>query len=181
MTRSHIDLLEDSMTKTGALIAAVEPDQLHLPTPCAEFTVAQLINHLVGWADSFANRLNSVTSDADPNAYIAGPAPASEFNKSAALVVSAYRADLDGARQFPIGILLMEYVTHGWDLATAIGQICPFTDEGAKAGLAVGKAMLKPESRGPGQSFGPELPASSESNTVQQLVAFLGRNPYWAS
>lgn len=181
MTRSQVDLLEDCMTKTCALIGAVEPDQLHLPTPCAEFTVAQLVNHLVGWAASFANRLNSVTSDADPNAYVAGPDPVKDFNESTALVVNAYRSELEGAKQFPIGILLMEYVTHGWDLATAIGQISPFTDEEAKAGLAVGKVMIKPESRGPGKSFGPELPASPDNSAVQQLVAFLGRNPYWAS
>lgn len=181
MATSDTDLLESTMAKTGHLIAGVRGEQLHLPTPCPEFSVGQLINHLVGWAAEFANRVNSLNSPAEPNAYIAGAEPAAEFALSASLIVSAYRAELQGAQKLPIGILLMEYVTHGWDLATSLGRPSPFTDDEAEAGLVAGMAMLKPESRGPGKSFGEEVPAAPEDSAVQRLVAFLGRDPHWAA
>ena len=179
MTTSDVDLLQDTMAKTQSLIGAVEPAQLSLSTPCEQFTVGQLINHLGGWAASFASRLNSVPSEADPNAYVAGSDPADDFANCAEQIVSAYRLQLPPAKELPIGILLMEYVTHGWDLAVASGQRAEFTDQAARAALAAGKSMLPPDSRGEGKSFGSQVATAPGDTALQELVAFLGRDPHW--
>jgi len=180
MTIAESDLLQDTLSECGSIIAGVSTDQSSLPTPCTEFTVEQLVSHLVGWAISFAGRLTGEPSDADPNAYQAGVHPDAEFDRAARVIVQAYLSDLAPTREMPVGFLLMEYVTHGWDLATATGQAVHFSEEAADSGLAVGRSMLKPEYRGPGQAFGEEVHTSHDDNAVERLVAFLGRDPHWA-
>ena len=74
----------------------------------------------------------------------------------------------------------MEFITHGWDLATATGQRVPYTSAEATAALDAGRQMLKPEYRGSDKSFGEEV-ATGSTDPVDQLVAFLGRDPGWSS
>jgi uncharacterized protein (TIGR03086 family) len=73
----------------------------------------------------------------------------------------------------------METVTHGWDLARATGQATPYDDSSAEIALAAGRSMLVPEYRGVDKSFGPEVPVASTAPALDQLVAFMGRDPEW--
>ena len=47
--------LESVLTKTATVLDGVRPDQGSLPTPCEEYTVDQLVQHMVSWARIFAN------------------------------------------------------------------------------------------------------------------------------
>ena len=40
-------LLDRAISQTGAIVAGVRTDQAGLPTPCSEFDVRQLLNHMV--------------------------------------------------------------------------------------------------------------------------------------
>jgi uncharacterized protein (TIGR03086 family) len=179
MELTDVDLLESVLAKTGAIIAGVEPEQARLPSPCEEMDVTRLVDHLVGWAAAFAARVNGEPLEGDPNALVAGADPAGEFSVAACGLVSAYRADRPDARSLPVGMLLMEYLGHGWDLATATAQPTGFTAAEASRALELGRTMLKPEYRGPGKTFGLELPSADTDPPIDQLVAFLGRSPGW--
>ena len=170
--------LESVLADTETLIGGVLPDQRHLRTPCADFDVAQLVDHMVGWAGSFAARLSGREPDLDPNTFHAGGDPGEQFHGFCADIVAGYRRPGE-APSLPVGILLMDFLGHGWDLAKATGQPVPYTDRQANTALAAGRQMLKPEYRGPGKAFGLEVPAPQGSTAVQQLVAFLGRDPAW--
>ena len=94
-------------------------------------------------------------------------------------MVDGYRRGIDAAQKMPVGMLLMEYIVHAWDLAIATGQPLRFTGEEADGALQVGLGMLKPEYRGPGKAFGYEAPVSETADTLDRLVAFLGRDLQW--
>ena len=83
------------------------------------------------------------------------------------------------AKTLPVGVLLMDYEVHGWDLARATGQAVPFEDGEALRALETGRQMLKPEYRGPDKEFGAEVPVPDDASPMDQLVAFLGRDPGW--
>lgn len=51
---SDIDVLESVLAKDTALLATVRPQQLSAPTPCPEYDVQALVNHIVGWLQVFA-------------------------------------------------------------------------------------------------------------------------------
>ena len=178
MGAAGIDLLESVLAKTGSVIAGVRPGQTQLPTPCPDYDVARLVDHLLGWAHSFAARLDGATFAGDPNQYRAGPDPAAEFGVAARTMVAAYRDGREQAR-LPAGLLVIEFLTHGWDLATATGQPVTFTSAEAEMGLDAGRQMLKPEYRGPGKTFGEQVPVPGSGGAVDRLLGFLGRNPHW--
>ena len=177
---SDPELLESVLGKTTALIAGVRPDQAHLPTPCAEYDVEQVVAHQVGWVSKFAAQLTDQPFEADPNAYEPGPEPAAEFAQAATVVVEVYERGGEATQRVPLRLLLMEYLTHGWDLAIATGQPVPYTSEEAEPGLAMAQGMLKPEYRGPGQAFGYETEVAESAGTVDRLVAFSGRSLNWS-
>jgi uncharacterized protein (TIGR03086 family) len=179
MSPADIDLLESVLGETEATIASVTPGQEHLPTPCPEMDVARILDHMVGWANSFATRLTAGSVTGDPNDYRAGADPASEFHQAAGTIVGAYRDGGEQSQQLPIGFILMEFLVHGWDLAAATGRVVTFPPAAADLALATGRQMLKPEYRGPGKSFGYEVEVSDAAGPVDRLVAFLGRDPAW--
>jgi uncharacterized protein (TIGR03086 family) len=173
--------------KTGALMSAVPPGSDSQPTPCPDFDVAELVDHLAQWLETFAG---SAAGTPPPPVVDGGswPNPAVErFRAATEHAVDAFR---DGAADRPLrlmagevpgsmvlGMMLMEYLGHGWDLAVATGQRVPFSDGEAEAALAVGRTILAPSFRGPDKSFGPEVPVGEDAPAVDRLIGFLGRDP----
>jgi uncharacterized protein (TIGR03086 family) len=170
-----VQLLESVLMKTEALVSAVGDEHQLLRTPCPDMDVEHLVDHLVGWARESARRVNGEKSDEEPNAYRSGEHPAREFDAAAKRLVEGLRSAVEPA--MPPGMLLMEFIGHGWDLARATGQPVTYSEDEAQAALAAGRQMLKPEYRG--SSFGPEVEALDGAPAVERLVAFLGRDPQW--
>ncbi|HET6952608.1 MAG TPA: TIGR03086 family metal-binding protein [Acidimicrobiales bacterium] len=183
-----IELLAGVVTKTGDLIAGVTPDQADRPTPCPDYDVATLVNHLCGWIRVFAAGVQGKPYEGDPGAHEAGPDPAAEFRAAAADLVDGWRArgfdgavSLTGAGEVParmaLNMTLMEYLTHGWDLAVATGQPVPFTEAEAEETLARAEQTLPPQYRGEGMPFGDAVPVEGDAPAVDRLVGFMGREP----
>ena len=179
MSESEADLLESVLAETEATLRAVGPGQGQLPNSCSDLDVARLTDHVVGWAASFASRLTDGADIGDPNAYRVGLSPAAEFHQAAQRIVGSYREMTEQSQNLPVGFLIMEFLTHGWDLATAIDRPVSYSDEAAELALKTGRLMLKPEYRGPDKAFGQEVPVPDSAGAVDRLVAFMGRNPVW--
>lgn len=187
----EIGILEGVFDKTGRLLARIEDDQWELPTPCPDYDVGALAEHLVGFLRTFAAAVSGEPDAPEPSRAdgstpeSARVRPAPEFRVAADLAVAAWH---DGAagRRVTVGsddvpgavafdLMLVECVTHGWDLATATGQPAAYTDAEAEAALAAVTPMLGAESRGPGQGFGPAVPVPAGAGPLARLVGFLGR------
>lgn len=179
MATTETDLLDTVLADTAATIAAVTPDQQHLPTPCPDFDVARIVDHLVGWMSRFAAQMAGRAVEGDPDDFRTAGDPAAEFRQAAHIIVAAHRHGGEASKKLPVGIILMESLVHGWDVATATGQPVTFNAEAAGQALVAGRQMLKPEYRGPGKSFGLEVTVSDTANPLERLVAFLGRDPHW--
>jgi uncharacterized protein (TIGR03086 family) len=70
---------------------------------------------------------------------------------------------------------LIEYLTHGWDLARATGQEVPYDDEEAESTLQVASETLPPKYRGEGKPFGDIVPVPDEADATDRLAGFMGR------
>src|SRR5680860_1195515 len=51
-------VLERVLSSTEAVVGAVDPDSLERPTPCREWDVRALLNHLLGQMWTFVGRLS---------------------------------------------------------------------------------------------------------------------------
>jgi len=174
-----VDLLESVLSKTATTVESVSPQQARLPTACPDFDVAKLVDHITGWSATFAARLNGIESDKNPRAHHSGPDPGGEVREAGERIVASYRDSTKEAAGLPIGLLLMEFQVHGWDLASATGQEPLYSDAEAARALELGHELLSPDYRGPGQQFGYEVEVEDSAPPLDQLVAFLGRRPDW--
>lgn len=67
---SDVDVLESVLAKDTALLAAVRPEQLSAPTPCPEYDVQALANHIVGWLQVFVAAANGRIFEGDPADFV---------------------------------------------------------------------------------------------------------------
>ncbi|HEX6351637.1 TIGR03086 family metal-binding protein [Actinophytocola sp.] len=186
---SHLSTAADAM---AAVVRSITPDQLTNPTPCTEYDVRALVNHLLFWGPSLegAGRKESV------------PPPATEVD----LTTGDWRGDLlaqldrtartwepvsawegttymGGPNEMPaamIGDMITgELVVHGWDFAQATGQRLDLPEDlltyllGAVAeGVEQGRAM---------GIYGPEVPVPADAPTLDRILGITGRDPAWVS
>ena len=180
------DLLRDVLDGTGCLVAGVGAEQWELPTPCEEWDVRALVEHVLGWMQVFDAAANGGAFDGDPADYRLGDDPAADFRAMADSIVDGWRTGgMDRTVRLTTGempapmvfnMTLMEYTTHGWDLATATGQPVPFSDEEAEQVLDRARATLRPEYRGPGTAMGDEVEPPAGAPAADRLAAFMGRH-----
>jgi uncharacterized protein (TIGR03086 family) len=181
------DVLASVLNTTEDIIRGVQPDQFELPTPCPDYTVGTLVGHMVTWNTTFADGAEQVPPDRERAAYQADEHAGEKFSAASGRVVQAFR---DGAADRMIdlgngpspgealfGLMLMEYIGHGWDLAVATDQAAPYSETAIGAALSAGRTMLKPEYRGPDKSFGNIVEVGDEAAPLDQLIGFLGRDP----
>jgi uncharacterized protein (TIGR03086 family) len=180
-------LLAGILTKTGNIIDGVGNDQWELSTPCTEFDVRALTNHVIGWIQVFDAGCHGRTFEGDASAYQFGADPAEEFRTSARSLVAGWeeyglnrpvrvmRGEMPGEMVF--NMTVMEYLVHGWDLAVATGQEIPFTEEESSDALARAQRTLPPEYRGADKAFGEIVPVDPGASATTRLAAFLGRRP----
>ena len=180
---ARVPAVLEPVTAAEAVLAAVQPvlrgvatEDHALPTPCAQFTVGELVDHLLGALSTLAAMAGS-TDDF--------PAVGSIENRASVLtarVLDALRApdvDADGARRESSGIaatvLPVELLLHGWDLATATGADLDVDDDlvAYVHGLA---EQIIPGGRANG-SFADEIQAAPDASAADRLAAYAGRSP----
>ena len=178
--------LESVLSKTAAVVAGVRPEQGELRTPCDDYTVDQLVHHIVSWVKVFANAGAGDPQPEDPEAQ-ATTDPSIEFEQAAAKAVAGYsRLDDDapvtlssGSMPAAASVAMMtgEYLAHGWDLAQATGQPVEYTDAEAEVARAGLMPLLSPEYRGKGMPFGDIIDVPDDAPGVDKFLGFAGRTP----
>jgi uncharacterized protein (TIGR03086 family) len=181
--------LEVSVAQTRPIVAAIEPDQYGLPTPCAEWDVRGVLNHLLGvltmWEGLPAGEVDLTALSAE---HIDGD-PLATYDRQAAATLAAWQADgvVEHAISFPgrelpgpfaARMLLGDVVLHGWDLAQATGQDVVWDQEIAAELLEwqhEAQEAFGPELRA--HVFGPVVQVVDDVDAMTQLVAISGRNP----
>ncbi len=172
------DDLEAVLAQTCSVLEGVGAEDWDRPTPCTGWDVSQLVDHLMTWSRTYAERVGlSEPGSGHRSDDGTGRPAAQQLEDLSAVIVTGYRSDSDGSRELPLGILLMDYLGHTWDLAVATGQELRVPDTAVLRAMEAGSTMLTPETRG--ESFAPEVPVAPGATDLERLVALLGRDPRW--
>src|SRR5262249_48454444 len=173
-------------TLVDVTVAAVRPDQFDDPTPCTEWTVRQLLNHIVTGNLIFVSLATGT------------PPPDRTVDHLGDDHVAALRASLDalgeafgepgfanrevttpfgpGTGAMLIEMRCNEFTVHSWDVARATGQSTDLDPQLAEHSLAsLRSSPVLARARGEGGPFGPEQPAPDGATAADRLAAFLGR------
>lgn len=183
--------LAAALDQAGSLIATVQPDQAHLPTPCDEYDVSQLIGHL----QAVVRRIG-VVLDGKPFWSVPREIESTDWiedwkaGRAATEAVLADDAILTREVSVPWGTVpgasaaasyIGELSVHSWDLATAIGRLDLLDDSLATAALPAYMDKVPAEPRGPEIPFGPVVEVGEDATPYERLVAWTGRDPRWAA
>jgi uncharacterized protein (TIGR03086 family) len=179
------EMLETAIAATRGVLAGVSADQLDDPTPCAQWDVRSLVNHIVGAQYFFAAGVTGAApgghEDFASGDYLAA------YDTAAAAAVAAFAGDgvMEKTLTLPfgqmpgaafLGMAATDTLTHGWDLAKATGQDTDLAPELSAQLLAVSRQAIQPAFRSEeGTVFGLEQPAPAGGSNADQLAAFLGR------
>jgi uncharacterized protein (TIGR03086 family) len=175
-------LLVEAAPVTIALAGRISPEDLGRPTPCREWDVRGLVGHLLEWGPPLegAARKEAVApggGDGDVRAQLerlaAAWGEADAWDGGTVMGGIEMPADLVG------GMVLGEFVLHGWDLARGIGVPVAFSgdvlrlmyDEVARS-AEQGRAM---------GVYGPEVPVPADAAMFDRVLALSGRDPFWAA
>jgi uncharacterized protein (TIGR03086 family) len=175
-------LFERATTRAATVMAEVSTDQLSGPTPCAEWDVQQLIDHMVGGTDYLL-------------AALAGQAPpqrsgrtAADYQRGLDQLHSGLRAPsgLDGMCVSPLGFewpvahavagTFMDALIHTWDLATATSQDTSLDPELVDACIAMFLPDMPERGRASGL-VGPAVTVPDDAPAQDRLLAAMGRRP----
>lgn len=175
----------DQMTSADASLAVllgvlrgVTAEDLGKATPCEEFNVSELLDHLAGSLQSIGRALGAELEDhteATPEVRIAELAqPTMEaFNKRGVQgAVDMGFAELPATTV--AGILNLELLVHAWDFAKATEQQVAVSDVVSDYVTELAQKTISEQVRSSG-SFAPVQPTSETASSLERLVAFTGR------
>jgi uncharacterized protein (TIGR03086 family) len=187
MPADQAELHRRAVEEFGARVGAVGDDQWELPTPCADWNVRQLVNHLV-----YENRWTVPLMEGGTIAEVGdryegdllGDRPMAAWDESSAEAVAAVTAD--GALERTVDLssgptpageyvsqLFADHLIHAWDLARAVGADERLDPE-LVAACAAWFVSMEDIYRAVGAvGERPQVPAGADAQTT--LLAAFGR------
>ncbi len=184
-----VALMKQVVASTDKVVKGTDATQLGLQSPCTEWTVRDVINHITGGATMFAVCVEEGSVPDDLLGKLMGGdnlgadyVKSWETASSRALTAFGAPGALDKMVKLPFGempagvalnIAVFDVLTHAADIASATGQTIEDTAL-VETALEVGHEMIGPDLRAPG-IFDPEQPAPEGATPVVRLLAFAGR------
>ncbi|NRQ32155.1 TIGR03086 family protein [Nonomuraea sp. NN258] len=186
-------VLDFSLRALRDVVGRVPATGWDLPTPCADWTVTQVLQHAAGDQLGFAAFLTgepgpeenpfapSGVRPADPVAYLE-----SALARSAAAWAGVSPDAGEVAVPVPpnklparvgAGACALDAAVHAWDIALATGQPSPLTPQIAAELLAVAREIVEPL-RAYG-AYAPALAGQDGDDAAAALLRHLGRDPRW--
>ncbi len=190
-TQPQVSVLTRACASTRIILENVRVEQLALPTPCSDWQVHDLIDHILNSTDFFVDLAERGASPDDRPwpTYTDDFVPA--FDELVRRLVAGFSEPGAMARimQLPTGpapgsqciqVAVGEIFVHGWDLATATGQEMPPDHGVVEAVLASDWPSMCADVRNAHPwIFAPEVPVPADASAMDRLVGFLGRDPNW--
>ncbi|PXX68713.1 uncharacterized protein (TIGR03086 family) [Nocardia tenerifensis] len=181
-----IGQIDRALDATSVIVAALDEGSMAAPTPCREWDVRTVLNHMVGGMHIYAAALSGTDSGADHESDWLGGDPQGAYAAAAEVDRAAWhRPDaLDYTIHISLGALpaaaaalvhLTELVVHGVDLAVAIDRPDLADDELCGELLATMQARGGIDKfRGPGV-FDAEVPVEVGEPAHRRLLGYVGR------
>ncbi len=191
---TQLDLLP-AATTLGFLVQEVPDEQLGDPTPCPDFTVGDLVEHIGGLALAFtaAARKEMSLLTGNPPRPDASRLPVdwrSRIPADLVALATAWRVPDAWTGMATAGgvtmpgevtglVALDEVVLHGWDLAAAIGRTYE-VDPDLLAAVHGFVASFGPDPEVRGGLFGPVIEVPATAPPLDRVLGLAGRDPAWA-
>jgi uncharacterized protein (TIGR03086 family) len=179
----------------GARVHAVREEQWDAPTPNSEWTVADLVSHLIEehrWASPLVHGqdLDTARKVVEGSRKLpvhggVGANLAEEWDEAAVESADAFSADGALARTVALSRgptpasayireMIFDLIVHSWDLGKAIGYEDPLPDDLVQAGWEIAQEF---GDMSDSDMFAAPVSVPEDAPTIDKLVARTGRHP----
>ena len=183
--------MTDAADAAARTVAHVDAGQFGRPTPCTEWDVRTLLNHLILWTSySLEARAQggSVSQELTDRGFADEPGFADGYRAQLDRALAAWADPAAWTRELNVmgtatpaadvaALNIAEMVLHGWDLAAATGQRYTVSDAAAAAAAQAVEANADLFRQYKGFAEPVEVPASASA--LDRLLAASGRDPAW--
>lgn len=184
----------DRQAVLASAVAVGRCDDLAVPTPCAGWSLADLLAHMTAQHIGFARAARgeqTTVADWRPEPL---RAPVDRYVAACAEVLGSFAGVGDPAasvilpeiRDEPvrahvaIGFHLLDYVVHSWDIAVSVGGRVELGEDVLAAALVVARNVPAGAARErPGAAFAPVLPVPAGAPAIDEILLLTGRDPAW--
>jgi uncharacterized protein (TIGR03086 family) len=192
------DLNARAVRDSMDIVRQVQVTDLGRPTPCSEWTLADLLGHMTVQHRGFAAAARGDGADLKHWEFAPAGADAVQQYLAASEDVLAAYAELDGALdavfdlpefkidppRFParvaIGFHFIDYVVHAWDVAATLGVAYELPPESEESALKITLAVPNGDNRNAdGAAFIPALDIPDDATVLDKVLLYLGRRPDW--
>jgi uncharacterized protein (TIGR03086 family) len=187
------DLL-DTARATLRDVAAGLADDDPRPTPCAEWTVTQVLQHAAGdqlaWASSITGAAPPADNPFAPSGHL-GASPAAVVDEAIEASAGAWAAAPADAEQVPTPLPQgpmapelaaaargLDAAVHAWDIAAATGRGSPLSPDLARQLTPAARQIVEPLR---GFAYAAPLDPVPGDDEAAALLRYLGRDPDWAA
>jgi uncharacterized protein (TIGR03086 family) len=186
---NELELLQRVVDETTRVVGNLSEADLGAASPCAGWTVRDVVNHITGGATMFALSVEQGSVPDDELGRLMGgdnlgDEPLGAWQRAATRAMEAFEAPgaMDKIVTLPfgempasvaLGIAVFDVLTHAVDIASSTGQCINDVDL-VETALGMGRQMVTAELRQPGV-FDPEQPVAADAPAETRLLAFAGR------
>lgn len=169
-------------------VAAVGADQWSAPTPCSDWSVRDLVNHVANeqlWAPHLVGGQTIADVGSRYDGDVLGSDPVATWRAAVAASIAAFQAaDLDAPVHLSYAdVPCREYLTqmltdaevHGWDLARAIGtdpSLLPEVVAVVLPAMEADQELLQASGM-----FAAAVDVGADASDADRLLGLLGRQP----
>ncbi len=189
------DVHRRAVLSSVRVVDRVRPGDLDRPTPCAAWSLRELLAHMTAQHRGVAAAAEGAGPDLAVWQPMDAPDPVDDYRAAADAVLAAFAApgamdrdwwlpELSRTVPFPAlraqGFHLVDYVVHAWDVARAVGVPYEPDEDVADAALEVARAVPDGDNRrGPRSNFAPALITAAVAGPLDTALRLLGRDPEW--
>jgi uncharacterized protein (TIGR03086 family) len=165
----------------GGVVGSLTEDDLDRPTPCKDFTVRGVLEHMIGGATMFTAAVRGEAptepDTSDPLAsfgpVLGGLAEAVSAPGALERTVAAPFGEVTG--DTVVRYLVVDGLVHGWDMATATGQAYEPPDALVAEAEAFARTLIDPMRDG--DTFEDAVEPDPGATPIERLAAYTGRRP----
>jgi uncharacterized protein (TIGR03086 family) len=153
------------------------PD-LDAPTPCEEWTLRELLNHMLETQRYFvkAGRGEDASPPGPTPPNLLSDTPTADFHRTRAEVLTVFGdQEVRDKTGMALGTAFADSLLHGWDVARATGQDDQMPEGLPQAAYDVIHGRFTDEQRK--GVFKPEVQLEGDATPQERLLAYTGRQP----
>lgn len=178
---------------SSRVVGNVRPGQFGDPTPCTEWDVRTLLNHLILWTSYSLERRargESVAPELTEKDFAAEPDFSVGYRNQLDRALAAWARPAVWDQELNVmgsatpasdvaALIVAEMVLHGWDLAAATGQAYTVDDAAASAALAAVEANADLFRQY--KAFAEPVSVAADAPVLDKTLALSGRDPRWTA